>query len=264
MTTEDGLTVGQAAALVGISVRTLHHWDAIGLVRPGGRTWGGHRMYAGEDVARIHRVLVYRELGLPLAEIGRMLDDPAADPRAHLRRQRSLLTERIAGLQDMVGAVDRMLAAAESGIRLTPEEQAEIFGSRWQPSWPGEARERWGENAQWKQYAERAAARSRADWEEVAAEADALLAALAAAKRRGVAPGSDEAAELAERHRASISRHFDCTHAMHACLGRGFLADPGVTEFYDGAEPGLAAWLREAIFANARAHGVDPDTATWE
>ncbi len=72
----DGLTVGRAAALVGVSVKTLHHWDAIGLVCPSERTWAGYRVYSGDDVARIHRVLVYRELGFPLAEIGRILDDP--------------------------------------------------------------------------------------------------------------------------------------------------------------------------------------------
>ncbi len=259
----DGLTVGRAAALVGVSVKTLHHWDAIGLVRPSGRTGAGYRVYSGDDVARIHRVLVYRELGFPLAEIGRILDDPGADTRDHLRRQRTLLVERISRLRKMVGAVDRMLGASSAGMRLTSEEQVEIFGDDWQPAWADEAEDRWGDSAQWAQYVERAGEMTPEDWKRIAAETDALNADLAAAKRAGVTPGSTGANALAERHRASMSRYFDCTHSMHACIGRMFTADPRFAGHYDAVEPGLAVWLRDTICANAAAHGVDPESATW-
>lgn len=259
----DGLTVGRAAALVGVSVKTLHHWDAIGLVRPSGRTWAGYRVYSGDDVARIHRVLVYREIGFPLAEIGRILDDPGAGARDHLRRQRALLVERISRLQKMVGAVDRMLGASSTGMRLTPEEQVEIFGDDWQPSWVDEAEDRWGDSAQWAQYAERAGEMTPEDWKTVAAETGALNADFAAAKRAGVTPGSADANALAERHRALMSRYFDCTHSMHACIGRMFAADHRFAAHYDAVVPGLAVWLRDTICANAEAHGVDPESATW-
>ncbi|WP_329250360.1 MerR family transcriptional regulator [Actinoallomurus sp. NBC_01490] len=260
----DGLTVGRTAALVGVSVKTLHHWDTVGLVRPSGRSWAGYRLYSGDDVARIHRVLVYRKLGFSLAEIGRVLDDPDADARDHLSRQRSLLVERISGLQKMVDAVDHMMEALNTGIRLTPEEQREIFGDDWQPAWVEDAEDRWGDTAQWTQYAERVAWMTADDWRDVSAATEALHADLAAARRAGVAPGSDAANALAERHRASIATYFDCTHSMHVCLGRKYVADPGFAAHYDALAPGLAAWLRDAIFANAEAHGVDPESAKWE
>ncbi|MEU9118333.1 MerR family transcriptional regulator [Streptomyces sp. NPDC048506] len=260
----DGLTVGRTGALVGVSVKTLHHWDTIGLVRPGGRTWAGYRVYSGEDIARIHRVLVYRELGFPLAEIGRILDDPDTDARDHLRRQRSQLVERISRLQKMLGAVDRMMEASETGMRLTPEEQVEIFGDDWQPAWVEEAEERWGDSAQWKQYAERAGTMTPEDWRRVAARTDALNADLAAAQRTGLAPGSGAVNALAERHRALLSTYFDCTHSMHACMGRMFVDDPRYAEYYEAVAPGFTVWLRDVIFANAAAHGVDPESAVWE
>ncbi|MFC0602169.1 MerR family transcriptional regulator [Streptomyces palmae] len=259
----EGLTVGRTAALVGVSVRTLHHWDGIGLVRPSGRTWAGYRVYSEEDIARLHRVLVYREIGFPLAEIGRILDDPGADARSHLRRQRTQLEERIARLRKMVGAVDRMLEASRTGMRLTPQEQVEIFGADWQPTWVEEAEDRWGESAQWAQYAERAADMSAEDWKEVAAATETWNADLAAARRAGVAPGSAEADALAERHRELLSTYFDCTHSMHVCMGRMFTEDPGFTAYFDALAPGLAHWLYEVIAANAAARGVDPETATW-
>ncbi|MBB4686535.1 MerR family transcriptional regulator [Amycolatopsis jiangsuensis] len=264
MTEQDGLTVGRVATLVGVSVKALHHWDAIGLVRPSARTPAGYRVYSAGDVARIHRVLVYRELGFPLAEIGRLLDDPATDERAHLRRQRAELADRITRLQHMASAVERMLAATRGGIQITPEEQVEIFGSGWDPDWARQAEQRWGDTKQWAQYEERTAGKTADDWRRVSDEHDTLNADLAAAKQAGTAPGSAEANELAERHRTELSQYFDCTHAMQVCLGRKFATDPGFSSYYDGLTPGLSGWLRDVIFANAEAHGVDPDTATWE
>jgi DNA-binding transcriptional MerR regulator len=264
VTGDDGLTVGRAAALVGVSVKTLHHWDAIGLVRPSGRTWAGYRVYSGNDVARIHQVLIYRELGFSLAGIGRILDDPSADARDHLRRQRAELVERIARLEKMVGAVDRMMVASGTGMRLTPEEQVEIFGADWQPAWVEEAEDRWGDTAQWAQYSERAAEKSPEDWKEIAASTEALHAELGAAARAGVAPGSAEANELAERHRQLLSTYFDCTHSMHACIGRMLVDDPRYGEYYGAIAPELTIWLRDTIFANAASHGIDPATAIWE
>lgn len=262
--TEEALTVGRAAALVGVSVRTLHHWDAVGLVRPSERTRAGYRVYSGDDIARIHRVLVYRELGFPLAEIGRVLDEPGTDPREHLRRQRSELVARIGRLTDMVAAVDHMLEATTMGMRLTPEEQVAIFGDDWEPARVQEAEERWGDTAQWAQYAERAATMTVEDWQDVTARTEALNADLAAGLRAGVVPGSEEANALAERHRALMSTYFDCSHAMHVCLARMYENDPGFAAYFDTIAPGLTVWMRDAIFANAAAHGVDPETAAWE
>ncbi len=258
-----GRTVGAVAALVGVTVRTLHHWDAIGLVCPSERSYAGYRLYTAEDIARIHRVLVYRELGVPLNEVGALLDAPATDAAAALRKQRNQVRERVARLQQMGDALDRLIEARESGILLPAEEQVAIFGQHWQPAWAGEAREQWGDTAQWAQFAERAADRTAEQWQQIAESVEALNADLAAAYRAGTAPGSDLANALAERHRASIGVYFDCTHSMQVCLGRRHTADPGFTAFYDAIEPGLTVWLRDIIDANARANGIDPETATW-
>lgn len=258
-----GRTVGTAASLVGVTIRTLHHWDTIGLVRPSEHTAAGYRLYTDADLARIHRVLVYRELGVPLDDIGTLLDAPATDAMASLRQQRDRLRDRIAQLQQMGNAVDRMIEARKSGILLSAEEQVAIFGRHWQPSWAAEAQDRWGDTTQWAQYAERAASRTAEDWQQISADVDALNADLAAAHRAGVIPGTDQANALAERHRESIGAYFDCTHSMHVCLGRRYAIDPEFATFFNDIAPGLALWLHDIIDANARANGVDPESATW-
>ena len=267
-TVHEDLTVGRVADLVGVSVRTLHHWDAIGLVRPSGRSWSGYRLYDAEDVARIHRVLVYRELGLALAQIGEILDDPSVDPREHLQRQRTLLEERIRRLERTAHAVDEMIERTdmthENGIRLSAEEQARIFGADWDPAYQDEARERWGGTEAWKQSAARTREWGPEQWQQVKDELETVESALADALARGIAPGSEEANALAERHRATIARHYDCTRSMQVVLARMYTEDPRFAAHYDERADGLAAWLRAVIEENARAHGVDPQTAAWE
>ncbi|WBQ07111.1 MerR family transcriptional regulator [Kribbella sp. CA-293567] len=260
----EDLTVGRTADLVGVSVRTLHHWDAIGLARPSGRTWSGYRVYSDEDVGRLHRVLVYRELGFPLAEIGKLLDDPEVDARSHLRRQRSELVDRIDRLQTMVSSVDRMLEATRTGIQLSPAQQVEIFGAGWRPEWIDEAESRWGDTPHWAQYAERTATLTPDDWNQIATTTKQLDDDLTAALRSGLAANSSEANALAERHRALLTTYFDCTHSMHVCIARSYTDDPRYVEHYDKIAPGLSTWLRDSIFSNAATHGIDPTSAVWE
>lgn len=258
------LTVGQVAGLVGVSVRTLHHWDEIGLVVPSARSWAGYRLYGPDDVARIHRVLVYRETGMPLAEVARVLDDPDVDATAHLARQRDLLQARIAHLTRMLRAVNTMMERNSMGENLTPQQQAEILGAEWDPAWQEEAEERWGDSDEWAQAAARKAAMTRQDWARVAEETEALETDLANAMREGVVPGSERANALAERHRASINRWFDTTYAKQVLIARGYVANSRFTAYYDKRESGLAAWIKEIINANAAAHGVDPANAVWQ
>lgn len=121
-------SVGQVAGFAGVTVRTLHHYDDIGLLVPSERSHAGHRRYSDADLDRLQQILFYRELGFPLDEVAALLDDPAADPRAHLRRQHELLSARIGKLQKMAAAVEQAMEARSMGINLTPEEKFEVFG----------------------------------------------------------------------------------------------------------------------------------------
>src|ERR1041384_5762915 len=112
-------TVGQLAAVAGITVRTLHHYDEIGLLRPSLRSAAGYRRYVEPDLERLQQVLFYRELGFSLEEIATILDDPDADAATHLRRQHRLLRERIARLEAMVTAVEFTMEAQKMGMALT-------------------------------------------------------------------------------------------------------------------------------------------------
>lgn len=247
----DERTVGNVATLTGVSVRTLHHYDHIGLVVPSVRTAAGYRGYTDADVERLHVVLAYRAAGLPLDEIRVLLDDPQVDELTRLRRQHALLLERADGLQRTIRAVEELMDAHRSGIQLTAEEQVEIFGTTaFGEDYAVEAEQRWGDTDEWKQSQRRAAQLTKQDWIDVKAEGDALLADLATAKRAGVTPGSAAGDALAARHRAAIERFYECGGEMHRGLVEMYLADARFTAYYDDVEPGLAQFVHDVVIAS--------------
>ncbi|MFF3350775.1 MerR family DNA-binding transcriptional regulator [Streptomyces sp. NPDC002779] len=122
--------MGRVAELAGVSVRTLHHYDAIGLVRPSARTAAGYRAYAADDVQRLRQVLAYRRLGFGLREVAALVDDASTDVVAHLRQLRGLLLERRDRADAMVAAIDSELAARAQGWTVTPQEQLQMLGAQ--------------------------------------------------------------------------------------------------------------------------------------
>ncbi|MEV4908991.1 MerR family transcriptional regulator, partial [Streptomyces albidoflavus] len=179
-------TVGQVAAVAGVTVRTLHHYDAIGLLSPSGRSAAGHRRYGDGDLDRLQRILFHRALGFALDEIAALLDDPDADPRAHLRRQHALLTDRIETLRRMADAVAAAMEAAQMGINLTPEEKFEVFEGYDPDQYADEARQRWGHTDAYRESQRRTASYTKADWQRLKDEFDALHARVAELLAQGV------------------------------------------------------------------------------
>ena len=239
-----------------MTVRTLHHYDAIGLVVPSERRSARYRLYTVEDVTRLQHVVVYRRLGFALGEIALLLDDRAAvDDGAvigHLRRQRAAVMSRLDEMRGLVTAIDRALEKEMSGTKLTKEEQKELFGDGFSEDYADEAERRWGETEAWKQSQGRTSKYTKADWVEVKAEMDATNAAFVSAMTDGEPATSEWSMDAAEAHRLHIHhRFYDLTPEFHRGLGDMYLADPRFTKTYEEIAPGMAQYVRDAIHANA-------------
>ncbi|MEU0371654.1 MerR family transcriptional regulator [Streptomyces sp. NPDC006283] len=248
-------SVGQVARFAGVTVRTLHHYDEIGLLRPSGRSHSGHRRYDDGDLDRLQQILFYRELGFPLDEVAALLDDPDADPQEHLRRQHELLSARITQLQEMAAAVEKAMEARKMGINLTPEEKFEVFGDFDPDDYAQETEERWGGTEAYKESQRRSAAYTKEDWQRIQREADEITRRFVALMEAGEEPASKAAMDVAEEHRQWITRnHYTCTFEIHTCLAEMYVTDERFTRNIDQAKPGLAAYQREAILANAVRH----------
>lgn len=244
--------VGQVAELAGVSIRTLRHYDEIGLLRPAQRSHAGYRKYQGDDLERLEQILYYRDLGFGLDEIKALVQDPRADAAKHLRNQHQILEDRIARLNRMLESVERAMEANRMGIQLTPEERFEMFGDEDPEQYAEEAEQRWGETDAYKESQRRVSKYTKKDWLEMKAESAQLGADLSAAMTAGLPVDSPEVMALAERHRQQISKWFyDCSYEIQAGLAEMYVADPRFTEYYDSQQPGLAQYLHDAILANA-------------
>lgn len=245
-------TVSEVARLAGVSVRALHHYDEIRLVRPGGRSEAGYRLYEPADLERLQQVLFFRELGLPLKEIGRILTDPEFDRRDALLMQRQLLAEKAQRLDAMINAVNAALAAHERGETMNGEEILRPFGGFEPAQYEDEVRERWGTTAAYRESLRRTRRYSKQDWEAMKAESDRISQELADALAAGLAPADPRVTALAERHREHIAKWFyPCSPAMHGALAELYVADARFTQGFDRLRPGLARYVRDAVRANA-------------
>ncbi|WP_328495642.1 MerR family transcriptional regulator [Streptomyces sp. NBC_00414] len=247
--------VGQVAGFAGVTVRTLHHYDEIGLLVPSGRSHAGHRRYSDADLDRLQQILFYRELGFPLDEVAALLDDPQADPRAQLRRQHDLLTARIEKLQKMAAAVEHAMEARTMGIDLTPEERFEVFGNKDPEEHAEEAERRWGGTEAYAESQRRAALYGKDDWKRMQAEVASWGERYDTLMESGEPATGERAMDMAEEHRQHITRWFyECSYDIHRGLGEMYVSDERFKEFYDSVRPGLAEHLRGAITANAARH----------
>jgi DNA-binding transcriptional MerR regulator len=254
--TTTGYSVGEVSRLAGVTVRTLHHYDEIGLLRPSERTTSGYRLYAAADLDRLQRVLCYRELGFGLDEITAILDDPSVDPLDHLRRQHGLLTARIEDLRRMVAAIEKTMEARKMGIQLDAQELFEVFGDVDPTAHHEEAERRWGDTDAWRESRGRTAAYTKDDWKRATEELRRIQETFADALGAGAAADGPRAMDVAEEHRRHIEQwYYPCGYRMHRRLGDVYVDDPRFAANYEKLAVGLAPYVRDAIHANAARHG---------
>ena len=251
--TEAAFTVGAIARLAGVTVRTLHHYDEIGLVSPVRRTGAGYRLYGRAEIERLQEVLFFRELGFGLGEIRRIVEEPGYQRAGALAHQRELLEARAGRLFALIEAIDRAMDTTARGTTMTPEEMLEVFGDFNPAGYQDEIEERWGGTDAYAESTRRVSRYTKTDWLRIQDEADAINQGCLELMARGVAPDSEAAMDLAERHRAHITRWFyECTPEIHAGLGQMYLADHRFKGNIDKVGEGLAAYLSAAIDANHR------------
>jgi DNA-binding transcriptional MerR regulator len=246
--------VSEVAEIAGISVRTLHHYDAIRLLTPKDRTGAGYRLYDDDDLLRLQQILIGRELGLALEEIRRSLDEPEFDRRQALLNQKQRLQQRAAQATQMIRAIDAALALLEEqGGTL---DMKRIFDGFDPAQYEAETKARWGHTDAYKESQKRTQRYTPEDWQQLQLEQAAIYSDAFAALQSGIAPDSPEALAIAERHRLSIDRWFyPCTPTQHALLAEGYESDTRFRQNIDRFGAGLTPFLSAAIRANTRQHG---------
>jgi DNA-binding transcriptional MerR regulator len=255
-------SVGQVAAFAGVTVRTLHHYDKAGLLSPSDRSRAGYRLYGEADLVRLQQILFYRELGFSLDEIASLLENPQANALERLQDRLRRLNEEIARLRRLAEVAERAIEVQRTGVPLTPEERFEVFGDvAFDLSYATEAELKWAHSDGQREAMARADAHTKEDWRRLMGEAAAWRAELLAAFDEGEPSRGGRATDLAEEHRLHIARWFtSCPPDMHRRIADDFVADPRAFALVvppSQQRPGLAAYLRKAVHANAARHAGD-------
>jgi MerR family transcriptional regulator, thiopeptide resistance regulator len=242
-------TVGELARLANVSVRTLHHYDEIGLLVPSERSQAGYRLYAHADATRLQEILVWRQLGLALEDIRRLLDDPAHDRETTLRRQRVLVAAELERLAATARALDAALAAHQQGHEPEVSRMFEDFDPA---EYEQEARERWGDTDAYQQSARRTARYGEAEWAQIRTDSETVLADFTALLTAGAPADGAPARAVAERHRRHIAQWFyELSPQMHRTLAEMYITDARFAAGYEKVAPGLAQYVHDAVLANA-------------
>lgn len=234
------MSVGEAAKACGVSVRTLHHYDAIGLVRPSVVSDAGYRLYDAQAIARLQTVLFYKELGFPLKDIARMMDSPGFDMRQSLADHRSLLLLQRERLNQLIALVDATMRGKEMKKIQTTQADIEQAKARYAQ----EAKERWGHTPEWQ--AQQSRQPSPQEELSAAQQADAIFADFAALV--GTAPNDPAVQALVARWQEHISQHhYPCSKEVLGSLGEMYVADERFTANLDRFGPGTAQLMSDAI-----------------
>jgi DNA-binding transcriptional MerR regulator len=244
-------TVNQLAQLAGISVRALHHYDEIGLLKPAFTGDNRYRYYGEEELLRLQQILINRELDIPLAEIGAILDAPGFDKVQTLQRQRERLEEQAQRYARMVKTIDRTIARLKgdramkdadlySGV-VSPEKQAEY--EAWLIDRYGGAME-----AQIERSRKAMSDMSKDEMMAAMQELEAVEQGLAEGLRRGIPPQAASLDPMIERHRAWVGQSWgrDCSPAAYAGLA-DIYEHPDFRARYDAIAPGFADYLTTAM-----------------
>ena len=252
----EGYTPKQLARISGVSVRTLHHYDQIGLLVPQRRD-NGYRSYCAADVERLQQILLYRQMGLDLHAVGELLDARDYDPARALQQHLDALRSEHARLETLIATVEKTLATMKGDATMTDQERfeglkAEAIAQN-EKTYGAEARARYGDKA--VDEANRKLARmSEQEWTDIMELEEAIKAQLKAAMATGD-PASAEAAELVRMHARWLAAHWpDGAYSpeAHRGMAKGYLADQRFIDYYDSAcGAGATQFLHDAIYANA-------------
>lgn len=234
-------TVKEVSKLTGVSVRALHHYDAIGLLKPTRVTEAGYRLYDDTALARLQSILLFRELQFPLREIGEILDTPDFDPMSALEQQIRLLELRREHLDEVISHARRIQRTGVMNMDFSAfdETKLEVYAR--------EARAKWGQTKAYKEFEERTAGQTQAQLQETGEALMDHFRRLGAL--RHMSPGAGEVQTLIGELRDFITRHYyTCTPQILRGLGQMYAAGGEMTENIDKAGgPGTAAFANAAI-----------------
>ncbi len=236
------LSVKKFAELTGVSVRTLHYYDEIGLLKPEYvDNKNSYRYYGEESLCRMQEILFYRELDFSLSTIQQLLSSQNYDKKEALSQQKKLLILKKQRL-------DRIISAIECIEKGEDTMNFEVFSESEINAYKDEVKTRWGETEAYKEHCEKTKNYSSEKWTDIGEGMNAIISEFAVIMKLGRKPDSDEANTLVKKLQDFITEYqYTCTNGILACLGEMYVADERFTENIDRHGIGTAEFMSNAI-----------------
>lgn len=252
-------TIGEVAGMLGVTTKTLRHWEARGLLDPW-RTAADYRVYTDDDIERGAAIALYRGVGMSLDSIAELIDAPSHTLRTALTRHRALLSDQLAAVSSQLEAVDALIEESENAKEgdIDMDAMKKYLGEK-MPEYQVEAEQRWGDTAEWAQSQEKLGQMGENDFIALQRDHEEFVAKLKQAQKDGVEAGSDEAKGLVDKHREMIGQWYEVTPPRQLILARMYVCDERFHETYEGTQD----YLVELVEAQAAAEGVDLDNPQW-
>lgn len=242
--------IKEVSKLAGVTVRTLHHYDAIDLLKPCFVSDSGYRFYGDEELEKLQQILFFRELDFSLEEIKNILNSPNFDKAHCLSIHRQLLLEKRQRLDNIIASLDQTLSSLEGGKEMSKKEMFKPFDIKdiesHKAKYAKETEERYGNSDAYKESQRKTSKYDKADWENIMGEAGEIYSDLATLMDRK--PADKEVQALVEKWRNHITKNFyNCTPEIFRGLALMYTADERFAENIDKYGEGLAQFLSDAM-----------------
>ncbi|OPH57193.1 MerR family transcriptional regulator [Paenibacillus ferrarius] len=243
-------TIQHLAQLAGVSTRTLRYYDEIAILKPARINSSGYRIYGQAEVDRLQQIMFYRELDVPLDRIKEMISAPTFNGSRALKEHHQQLLNRRNQLNVLIANVEKTIALSEGSITMANKEKFEGFKQKLiddnEAKYGKEIRERYG-NDKVNTSNNKLKNMTQEQYDEAARLASEVLTTLAEAFQTGD-PSSDLAQQAADLHKTWLSCYWsNYTKEAHAGVAQMYVDDERFRAYYDEKQPGLAAFLRDAI-----------------
>lgn len=238
-------TVKQLAKSAGITVRTLHYYDEIGLLKPSFIKENGYRYYEERDAIRLQQILFFRELDFALEDIVQVINAPGYQMLKALADQKKLLEMKRSRLDDLLETIQKTMVKLKEGESMSNEERFAAFANDQLEQYKDEVKARWGETEAYKQWVERSKRWTKADLQRINEEGQAIILALAQGMEKGVAHAEVQA--QIERYFHYLNQFFDCPYQMYRNFGKMYAEDARFAKNFNEVAPHLAEFMRDAI-----------------
>lgn len=237
------MKINEVARLTGVTVRTLHYYDEIGLLKPSAITQTGYRLYDDGALDTLQQILFFRELDFPLNDIKEIMTNPHYNKAEALAKHRELLLQKRDRLNGLIDLLDNNMKG-DKDMSFKQFDMAEIEANK--KKYAAEVKERWGNSDAYAESEKKTSSYDEAQWKVLSGEGTAILHEFG--ENRSALPDSKEAQILVKKWQDYITANFyTCTKEILSCLGLMYIGDERFTKNIDQSGDGTAAFMAAAI-----------------